>query len=62
ADYQRIEAGDAIVVRGLRDQLTPGGTVTATLLKPDGTKSELALGNSLTERDIEMVLKGGRLA
>jgi aconitase A len=62
ADYEAIEEGDAIEVKGLRGQLTPGGTVTATLIKADGTRKDLALGNSMTKRDIEMVLKGGRLA
>jgi aconitate hydratase len=62
ADYEAIEAGDAIEVKGLRGQLRPGGTVVATLVKPDGSRTDFSLGNSMTDRDIEMVLKGGRLA
>jgi aconitate hydratase len=62
ADYEAIAAGDSIEIRGLRAQLKPGETVVATLTKADGTESELPLTNSLSDRDIEMVLKGGRLA
>ncbi len=61
-DYAAIAPGDTVEIRGLRRQLVPGGTVAATLVKADGTRRAFALGNSMTERDIEMVLKGGRLA
>lgn len=61
-DYAAIAPGDGIEIRELRRQLVPGGTVAATLVKATGERRELALGNSLTERDIAMVLKGGRLA
>jgi len=61
-DYAAIAPGDAVEIRSLRGQLVPGGTVAATLVKADGTRRDFALGNSMTERDIAMVLKGGRLA
>ncbi len=62
ADYEAIGAGDSIQIKGLRAQLVPGGTVQATLVKADGSSREFALGNTMTDRDIAMVLKGGRLA
>ena len=61
-DWEAIATGDAIEIRKLREQLARGGEVAATLVKEDGTRSDFILRHTMTDRDIETVLRGGRLA
>ncbi|NLF19061.1 MAG: aconitate hydratase [Lentisphaerae bacterium] len=62
ADYERIGAGDRLVIAGLATQLAPGKAIAATVLRADGSRSPVALTHTLSDEDIAMVLKGGRLA
>jgi aconitate hydratase len=62
ADYARIEAGDTLRLERLHEQLRPGAGLTATVLKPSGLRIPVTLTHALSAEDIEMVLKGGRLA
>jgi aconitate hydratase len=55
-DYDSIEKGDVLRLDGLRDQLAAGKPVTASR---DGR--DLRLTHQLSERQVEMVLAGGRI-
>jgi aconitate hydratase len=57
-DYDDLEQGDVIELSDLPGQLAPGQPVTATV--PSGHR-ELRLAHQLSERQIEMVLAGGRI-
>jgi aconitate hydratase len=57
-DYDDLEQGDVIELSDLPSQLAPGQPVTATV--PSGHR-ELRLTHQLSERQIEMVLAGGRI-
>lgn len=61
-DYDRLEAGCALRIERLADQLRPGARVTATVTRPDGSSASLTLAHALSAEDIEVVLRGGRLA
>ena len=62
ADYARIEAGDALRLEHLPVQLRPGAELTASVVKAGGAAFPVTLTHALSAEDIEMVLKGGRLA
>jgi len=55
-DYDSIERGDVLRLDGLRDQLAAGKPVTAS---HDGR--DLPLTHQLSERQVDMVLAGGRI-
>jgi aconitate hydratase len=55
-DYDSIDKGDVLRLDGLRDQLAAGKPVTASR---DGR--DLRLTHQLSERQVEMVLAGGRI-
>jgi aconitate hydratase len=57
-DYDRLDQGDVIRLDDLRSQLSAAGPVTATLRDPDRT---LKLTHQLSERQVAMVLAGGRI-
>jgi aconitate hydratase len=57
-DYDDLEQGDVIELSDLPGQLAPGQPVTATV--PSGHR-ELRLAHQLSQRQIEMVLAGGRI-
>jgi len=62
ADYDRLAAGDTVRLERLAEQLQPGRELTATVVRADGSSFSLALTQALSAEDIEVVLKGGRLA
>ncbi|MGA7105517.1 MAG: aconitate hydratase [Candidatus Deferrimicrobiaceae bacterium] len=58
-DYDRIDQGDRIEIPGIREAITKGSTVTVR----NATKGfEFEAKHSLTERQVEILLAGGRLA
>jgi aconitate hydratase len=57
-DYDSIEQGDVIGLDGLRDQLSVGEPVIASHQR---CHRDLRLTHQLSERQIEMVLVGGRI-
>jgi aconitate hydratase len=57
-DYDDLKQGDVIQLSDLPGQLTPGQPVTATV--PSGHR-KLRLAHQLSERQIEMVMAGGRI-
>jgi aconitate hydratase len=62
ADYARLEAGDGLRLERLAEQLKGGNEVTASVVKPGGASFTVTLTHGLSAEDVEMVLKGGRLA
>ena len=56
-DYDKIEESSKLEICGLRAQLEGDKTVTAKLA--DG--SEITLKHTLSQDDIDIILKGGRL-
>jgi aconitate hydratase len=59
-DYDKIEQGDRITVAGLRDAIM-ADTVTATVIKQDGTSFDIQLAVKLSAEDRKIILAGGRL-
>jgi aconitate hydratase len=57
-DYDDLKQGDVIQLSDLPGQLTPGQPVTATVASGH---RELRLAHQLSERQIDMVLAGGRI-
>lgn len=57
ADYENLSQGDVLEFRGLRDELADGETVHAEV---GGRKFEFR--HTLSPRQVEMVLAGGRIA
>jgi aconitate hydratase len=57
-DYDDLEQGDVIQLSDLPGQLAPGQPVLATV---PSSHRELRLAHQLSERQIEMVLAGGRI-
>jgi aconitate hydratase len=56
ADHDAVSQGDQVVIDGLRDALRAGNEVTATI----GGR-EVPLHHRLSDRQVEMVLAGGRI-
>ncbi|GAA1928010.1 aconitate hydratase [Brevibacterium antiquum] len=56
-DYETLSQGEVLQFRGLRDQLAEGKTVSAEV---DGRQFEFR--HTLSPRQVEMVLAGGRIA
>ena len=56
-DYETLSQGEVLKFRGLRDQLAEGTTVSAEV---DGRQFEFR--HTLSPRQVEMVLAGGRIA
>ncbi len=61
ADADLIGDGDRIVIENLRENLVPGGELTARVVRKDGSSIDVQLGNTLSREDLAVVLKGGRL-
>ena len=56
ADYDNISQGNVVTFDGLRAQLSGGTPVTASL-----GQREVRLAHDLSERQVAMVLAGGRI-
>ncbi|TSI17033.1 aconitate hydratase [Brevibacterium aurantiacum] len=56
-DYESLSQGDVLEFRGLRDQLTDGRTVSAEV-----GRRQFEFRHTLSPRQVEMVLAGGRIA
>jgi aconitate hydratase len=61
ADYNKIEENDSIIIDDIKTQLKAEKDVIAEISKPDGSKIEIKLTNSLTDEDIEIIKIGGIL-
>ncbi len=59
-DYDKIDQGDRITVAGLRDAIMTD-TVTAKVIKADGTSFDIQLAVKLSAEDRKIILAGGRL-
>ena len=59
-DYDKIDQGDRITVAGLRDAIMTD-TVTAKVIKQDGTSFDIQLAVKLSAEDRKIILAGGRL-
>ncbi|MDQ0380723.1 aconitate hydratase [Amycolatopsis thermophila] len=58
ADYDRVEQGHVLRLRGVRAQLSEGEEITAT---DTTTETDIALRHRLSPRQVEAVLAGGRI-
>lgn len=56
-DYEALSQGDVLEFRGLRDQLADGRTVSAEV-----GRRQFEFRHTLSPRQVEMVLAGGRIA
>jgi aconitate hydratase len=59
ADYDRIDQGDRIEIPDIREAITKGSTVKARNVTKE---FEFEVKHTLTDRQIEIILAGGRLA
>jgi aconitate hydratase len=59
ADYDRINQGDRIEIPNIREAITKGSTIKARNVT---NGSEFEVKHTLTDRQIEIILAGGRLA
>jgi aconitate hydratase len=57
-DYDHLQQGDVLTFTGLHEQLSAGQPVIATTRRGD---RELRLSHQLSERQIGMILAGGRI-
>ncbi len=56
-DYDKIEAGAAVELKGLREAVAGDGTLTATI-----NGKSVALKTTLSPREKSLILAGGLLA
>lgn len=61
ADYELIEPEDTISIENAVSQLASGKSMTATIVKKDGSKHSIPLTNKLSDEDVKIILAGGRL-
>lgn len=57
-DYDRIEAGDTLLIDGLRAALNSDGDLTVT---DTGKDEQYPVGHRLSPRQVKMVLAGGQI-
>ncbi len=61
SDYELIEEGSTITIANAPNQLAVGKSVTASVVKADGSTVEIELTHRLSEEDIRIILAGGML-
>ena len=62
SDYDRIAEGDSIQIPQIREALTAGSQIRATVIPRSGAAPfEIKLNAHLTEEDVNIILAGGRL-
>ena len=62
SDYDRIAEGDSIQIPQIREALTAGSQICATVIPRSGAAPfEIKLNAHLTEEDVNIILAGGRL-
>ena len=62
SDYDKIAEGDSIRIPQIREALTAGAPVSATVVPASGAAPfEIKLNYNLTDEDIKIILAGGRL-
>ena len=61
-DYDKIAEGDTIRIDQIREALTSGSQISATVVPASGAAPfEIKLNYHLTDEDIKIILAGGRL-
>lgn len=58
-DYDKIDQGDEIILKNLRENVENRNTIEVTLKKSDGTKVSFPTKHSLSDRQINILMKGG---
>lgn len=58
-DYDKIEKGDIVSFNNLREDIKHRNNVKVTVEKPNGEKLEFETKHSMSDRQIQIVLKGG---
>ncbi len=62
ADYDKIEAGDAVKIENIREQLqNSAAPIVARVVKPSGETMEIELNRQLSDEDVRIILAGGML-
>ena len=62
SDYDKIAEGDSIHIPQIREALTSGSSITATVIPAGGAAPfEIKLNYHLTDEDVKIILAGGRL-
>ena len=58
-DFDQIEQGDLVYFRNLRDDVKNRNNIKVIVKNEDGTKKEFETKHSMSDRQIEVLLKGG---
>ncbi|MGO1751367.1 MAG: aconitate hydratase [Psychroflexus sp.] len=58
-DYDKIDQGDEIILKNLRENVGNRNTIEVTLKKSDGSKIRFPTKHSLSDRQIHILMKGG---
>ena len=58
-DYEKIEQGDLVYFRNLRDDVRERNNIKVILKKENGEKIEFETKHSMSDRQIDILLKGG---
>lgn len=58
-DYDKIDQGDEIILKNLRENVENRNTIEVTLKKSDGSKVRFPTKHSLSDRQIHILVKGG---
>lgn len=58
-DYHKIEQGDEILLSNLIEDVKNRNTIQVTIKKKDGTKIQIPTKHSMSDRQINIMLKGG---
>lgn len=58
-DYDKINQGDEIILKNLRENVENRNTIEVTLKKSDGSKVRFPTKHSLSDRQIHILMKGG---
>ena len=61
-DYALLVPGTALKIERIREQIQAGNDIQAVAIAANGQQTALTLRHSLSAEDVQLILKGGRLA
>lgn len=59
ADYEKMAQGDTMILKNLREDVRNRKTIQVTIRKEDGSEVSVPTKHSLSDRQINIILKGG---
>ncbi|APG59558.1 aconitate hydratase [Christiangramia salexigens] len=59
SDYEKIEQGDSVIFKDLREDVKNRKNIRVVVKKKDGGKDEFETKHSMSDRQIDILLKGG---